>query len=99
VGKRIAGRRRCILAGTLGLILAFVVHASNIQDCDGGEYVLAKLVGRFHRLKINWADSGYAGEFVRVARKRFRRTVEIVNRTLAGAFMVVPKHAGSLSAP
>ncbi len=48
----------------MGLLLAVVVHAANIQDRDGAKLVLSKLVGRFPRLKIIWADSAYAGQLV-----------------------------------
>ena len=42
-------------------MLAVVVHAANIQDRDGAKLVLALLKGRFCRLKLIWADGGYAG--------------------------------------
>ena len=48
----------------MGLLLAVVVHAANIQDRDGANLVLAKLLGRFPRLRIIWADAGYAGRLV-----------------------------------
>lgn len=48
----------------MGLLLAVVVHAANIQDRDGAMLVLAKLLGRFPRLQLIWADAGYAGRLV-----------------------------------
>ena len=48
----------------MGLLLAVVVHAANIQDRDGAKLVLAKLLGRFPRLRVIWADAGYAGRLV-----------------------------------
>ena len=45
----------------MGLLLAVVVHAANIQDRDGAKLVLDKLLGRFPRLRVIWADAGYAG--------------------------------------
>ena len=41
-----------------------VVHAANIQDRDGAKLVLSKMVGRFPRLKVIWADGAYAGKLV-----------------------------------
>ena len=41
-----------------------MVHAANIQDRDGAKLVLAKLLGRFRRLQVNWAESAYAGRLV-----------------------------------
>ena len=49
---------------TLGLILVVVVHAANIQDRDGAKLAFEKLRGRFHRLRVIWADGGYAGKLV-----------------------------------
>ena len=49
---------------TTGLLLAVVVHAADIQDRDGARLVLAKLSGRFPRLKVIWADAAYAGRLV-----------------------------------
>ena len=33
-------------------------------DRDGAKLVLAKLLGRFPRLQVIWADAGYAGRLV-----------------------------------
>lgn len=74
------------------MILAVVVHSADVQDRDGGEEVLLKMVGYFGRLKVIWADGGYAGEFVRVAKSMFKRTIEIVKRSdKAIGFEVLPK--------
>jgi putative transposase len=58
-GKKITGRKRHILVDTLGLLVAVVVHAANIQDQDGAKEVLRKAHRRFPRLKLVWADSAY----------------------------------------
>lgn len=48
--------------------------------------------GLFHRLKLIWADGGYTGEFVKCAKKRFKRAIEIVKRSDdAKGFEVLPK--------
>ena len=49
---------------TLGLILAAVVHAADIQDRDGAKLVLETLRRRYSRLRLIWADGGYAGKLV-----------------------------------
>ena len=46
---------------TTGLLLAVAVHAANIQDRDGANLVLVKLLNRFPRLQVIWADAAYAG--------------------------------------
>ncbi len=58
-GKRIKGRKRHILVDTLGLLLALVVHSAGIQDPAGAKLVLAKIVGRFPRLRLIWTDGAY----------------------------------------
>ena len=81
-----------MIVDTLGLVLAVVVHAANIQDRDGARLVLAKLVGIFPRLKLIWADGGYAGLLIEWTRQLGRWILEIVKRSddLAG-FAVMPK--------
>jgi putative transposase len=73
-------------------VLAVVVHAANIQDRDGAKLVLAKLKGRFSRLKLIWADGGYAGQLIDWTRKFGRWVLEIVKRSddVTG-FVVLPK--------
>jgi putative transposase len=57
--KRIKGRKRHIVVDTLGLLLAVLSHSADIQDPAGAKLVLAKLVGRFPRLRLIWADGRY----------------------------------------
>lgn len=63
-GKKIKGRKRHIVVDTLGLLLMVLVHAADIQDHDGAKLVLAKMRGRFPRLRLIWVDGGYAGKLV-----------------------------------
>ncbi len=84
------------MVDTLGLIIAIVVHAASLQDRDGAKLVLAKLnekrKGRrlFPRLKLIWADGGYAGQLIDWARRLGHWTLQIVKRSEAG-FAVLPK--------
>jgi putative transposase len=48
----------------LGLILAVVVHSAGIQDRDGAKLLLWRIAFSFPRLRLIWADGGYAGELV-----------------------------------
>src|SRR6267378_1185227 len=58
-GKKVSGRKRHLVVDTLGLLIAVVVHAANIQDQDGAKEVLRKAKRRFPRLQLLWADSAY----------------------------------------
>ena len=62
------GRKRHIVVDTLGLPLAVAVHPADIQDRDGARLVLARLLGRFPRLQLIWADGAYGGKLVEWAR-------------------------------
>jgi putative transposase len=80
---------------TLGLVLAVVVHAANIQDRDGAKLVLERLKHKFSRLRLIWADGAYAGqlvEWVRGLRLWRTRHLEIVSRPEGvKGFVLLPK--------
>jgi putative transposase len=76
----------------VGSLLAVVVHSAHIQDRDGAKLVLAQLVGKFSRLKLIWADGGYAGKRIDWTRELGHWILEIVKRSddVTG-FQVLPK--------
>jgi|YNPNPStandDraft_1061719.scaffolds.fasta_scaffold65832_1 putative transposase len=90
-GKKVTGRKRHILVDTLGLLLAIVVHAADIQDRDGAKLVLAKVAGQLPRLRLIWADGGYAGTLIAWVQTHCGWVLEIVKR-LGGTvgFQVLP---------
>jgi putative transposase len=88
----VKGRKRHLVVDTLGLVLAVVVHAANIQDRDGAKLVLQKLVGRFPRLTLIWADGGYTGQLIEWTKQLANWTIEIVKRSDdLHTFQVLPK--------
>ncbi len=80
------GRKRHIVVDPLGLVLAVVVHAANVQDYHGARPVLQKLVGGFPRLKLIWADAGYAGKPVEWAYALGGWIIETIKRPWATQF-------------
>jgi putative transposase len=59
-GKRVQGRKRHIVVDTLGLLLAVVVTAANVDDARGAEAVFTQLPpDTFPRLVKVWADGKY----------------------------------------
>jgi putative transposase len=94
-GKKGAERKRHVLVDVLGMLLIVVVHAASIQDRQGAKSVLRQLAHRFLRLRLIWADGGYAGTLVGwLARFRPRHPLrlEIVKRADAVCgFVVQPK--------
>ena len=86
------GRKRHIIVDTIGLLLAVVVHPADIQDRDGAKLVISKLKGRFPRLRLIWADAGYAGQLVDWVMSLSGWALEIVRRPRdSHQFEVLPR--------
>ncbi len=69
-----------------------VVHAASLQDRDGAKLVLTKLAGLFPRLKLIWADGGYAGQLIEWVRELGGWVLQIVKRSDdAAGFKLLPK--------
>jgi len=85
----VTGRKRHIVVDTLGLLLAVVVHAADVQDRDGAKIVLRQLKGRFARLRLIVADRGYAGKLVQWALTFGHWMVRIAQHD-RGVFKVLP---------
>ena len=85
-------RKRHLLVDTLGLIWGLVVHAADVQDRDGARLLLKGAQGRFSRLKLIWADGGYAGQLIGRVQQMCGWVLEIVKRSDdATGFAVLPK--------
>jgi len=82
----------CVAVARLGLVLAVVVHTANVQDRDGAKLVIAKLAGLFPRLRLIWADGGYAGKLVGWVQEFGGWILEIIRRREgATGFEVLPR--------
>ena len=79
----------------MGLVIAVVVHAANIQDRDGAKILLALIREKFLRLRLIWADGGYAGkllEWISALRHDNPLRLEIVKRSdQRKGFYVLPR--------
>lgn len=63
-GKKVKGRKRHLLVDTLGLVIAVVVTAANVQDYHGAKPVLVSVKDRCPRLQVIWADGIYEKQFL-----------------------------------
>jgi transposase len=88
-GKKINGRKRHIAVDVMGLLLAVVITAANLQDRDAAKFLLWRLRGTACTVTLVWADGGYAGGLIIWAQATLRLTVEIVKRNAAHAFVVL----------
>jgi len=92
-GKKIKGRKRHFVTQTQGNLVGLVVHAADIQDCDGAPSVLASIRFLYPWLRHVFADGGYTGDKVRRALKRMGEwTIEIIKQSdTAEGFDVLPR--------
>ena len=80
------------MVDTIGLVLGVVVHAGNIQDRDGAKLVFEKIKGKFSRLRLIWADGGYAGQLIECVKNTCGWLLEIVKRNSeAKGFQLLPR--------
>ena len=93
-GKKVKGKKRHILVDTEGLLMHAIVHAADVQDRDGGIWLLTTLFGLHPFLMKLYADAGYQGPQFQCALKKVLKRVqlEIVKRSdRAKGFVVLPK--------
>jgi putative transposase len=90
-GKKVTGRKRHLLVDTMGLVLAVVVTAANVQDYDGARLVFNKIGHKFRRMEVVYADGIYAYTgLVNWVYAHWLRLLEIVKRPQK-TFVVVAK--------
>jgi transposase len=91
-GKKINGRKRHVAVDTLGLLLCVLVTAASVQDRDGARPLLSLLAASCSRVRLVWADGGYAGKLVDWAKTTVKITMTIVKRSDdAVGFQVLPR--------
>lgn len=94
--KKLKGRKRHIAVDTLGMLLAVVVTAANVDDAKAAPQVLEQLDGeRCPRLAVVWADGKYHNHELnrwKAGREDLPWRVEVVSRPPgAKGFVVLPK--------
>lgn len=89
-GKKVKGRKRHIVTGTLGHLLHVQVHAANIHDTVGGCTVFQKALGKYPSLKGVRADAGYRKTMVEFVEKTLEKTIEISER-ISKTWTILPK--------
>lgn len=90
--KKVNGRKRHIVTDTVGLLLVVLVSAASVQDRDGGAGVLGRLHVALPRVTHVFADGGYAGRLVVLAKQAWAITVEVVRKPAdQKGFAVLPR--------
>jgi transposase len=91
-GKKINGRKRHIVVDTIGLLLVVMVTAASLQDRDGGRAILKSLHSALSSVRHIFADGGYRGQLVAVAKSAWGIVVEVVTKPAGQrGFSVLPR--------
>jgi transposase len=78
--KKVNGRKRHIAVDATGLLLEVLITPASTQDRDAARPLLFNLTRARRRVRLAWADGGYAGKLLPWAAKWLKLTVEIVKR-------------------
>jgi putative transposase len=89
-GKLVTGRKRHIVTDTLGLLLAVLVHRADINDSQRAPHLLDRVQGEVPRLRVVFADEGYAATPAGLIWRVFGWRWSLVRRERPG-FVVLPK--------
>ena len=89
--KNLTGRKRHVLADTLGFVMAVIVHKANISDREGAKLLLQRAQYKYPRLQKIMVDQGYTGELLGWVLNTFGWIVEVVSRVAGIGFQVLPK--------
>lgn len=91
-GKKINGRKRHIVCDTLGLLLVVMVTAASIQDRAGGRGILELLRSLAPGVRHVFADGGYQGQLIEIAKRLWGIAVEVVKKPAEQiGFAVLPR--------
>ncbi len=74
------------------MLLTVVVHTADIQDRDGAKLVLDIVRSKLPRLRLIWADGGYAGQLIDWVRDGCHWVLDIIKRSDSQrGFVVLPR--------
>jgi transposase len=91
-GKKINGRKRHIVVDTIGLLLVVMVTAASVQDRDGARAIFKRLHCALGSVRHIFADGGYRGQLVAVAKSAWGIVVEVVKKPVGQlGFAVLPR--------
>ncbi|WP_436847771.1 IS5 family transposase [Streptomyces avermitilis] len=91
-GKLVNGRKRHVVADTLGLLLGVMVTAADVGDRAAAQVLLRQVADVHHQLELVWADGGYTGPLVAHCLSALALVLAIVKRSDdQKGFVVLPK--------
>ena len=90
-GKKINGPKRHIVVDTIGLLLIVIVSAASVQNRDGGHGILEALHRALGSVRHVFADGGYRGQLVAVAKSAWGIIEVVRKRPDQVGFAVLPR--------
>jgi putative transposase len=84
------GRKRFIAVDSLGLVWALLVTTADVQDRDGGCWLLDTVRGALARVREVIADAGFTKRFIDWVRRRCRWEVTTTHNAPTG-FKIHPR--------
>jgi transposase len=76
----------------MGLLLVVMVTAASVQDRDGGRGILKRLHRALESVQLVFADGGYRGQLLAIAKSAWAITVEVVLKPAdQRGFAVLPR--------
>ena len=78
--KKVNGRKRHVAVDATGLLLEVLVTPASVQDRDAARPLLFNLHRAHRRIRLAWADGGYAGKLQPWAAAYLKLAVQIVRR-------------------
>jgi Transposase DDE domain len=88
-GKKVNGCTRHIAVDTTGLLLTVLITAASVQDRDAAKPLLWNLRKAFPKIRLAWADGGYAGKLVTWS----KTTLKLTSRSSGAPMTCTPSRS------
>ena len=89
--KKVNGRKRHIAVDTSGLLLAVVITAASVQDRQGARPLLWNLHRARRKVRLVWADAGYATSKLTAWATAMKITMQVVAKRDRHVFEILPR--------
>jgi len=77
-GKKVKGRKRCLLVDVLGLLLAVLILPADVQDRDTATPLVGAGLAKYPTLKKLYVDGAFGGDCAQQLRALYQLDVEVV---------------------
>lgn len=82
-GKKVKGRKRCLLVDVLGLLLAVLILPADVQDRDTATPTVGAGLAKCPTVRKVYVDGAFGGDCAQQLRELYKVEVEVVRRPSA----------------